>query len=52
MKDHYNVNGVDIFIKDPLPDHIDTAFVFEYISTRIPFYFLSNVEVIYVGHLP
>ena len=44
MKDHYNVNGVDIFIKDPLPDHIDTAFVFEYISTRIPFYFLSMLK--------
>ena len=52
MRDHYNVNGVDIFIKDPLPDHIDTSFVFEYISTRIPFYFLDNVEVIYIGIFP
>ena len=52
MKDHYNVNGVDIFIKDPLPEHIDSSFVFEYISTRIPFYFLDNVEVIYIGIFP
>ena len=52
MKDHYNVNGVDIFIKDPLPEHIDSSFVFEYISTRIPFYLLDNVEVIYIGIFP
>ena len=52
MKDHYNVNGVDIFIKDPLPEHIDSSFVFEYIATRIPFYFLENVEVIYIGIFP
>ena len=52
MKDHYSVNGVDIFIKDPLPEHIDSSFVFEYISTRIPFYLLDNVEVIYIGIFP
>ena len=52
MKDHYSVNGVDIFIKDPLPEHIDSSFVFEYISTRIPFYLLGNVEVIYIGIFP
>lgn len=52
MRDHYNVNGVDIFIKDPLPDHIDASFVFEYIATRIPFYFLDNVEIIYIGIFP
>lgn len=52
MKDQYSMNGVDIFIKDPLPDHVDAGFVFEYISARIPFYLLSNVEVIYVGMFP
>ena len=52
MRDHYNVNGVVIFIKDPLPDHIDASFVFEYIATRIPFYFLDNVEIIYIGIFP
>ena len=52
MKDHYNMNGVDIFIKDPLPEHIDAAFVFDYVATRIPFFLLGNVEVIYVGMFP
>lgn len=52
MKDQYSMNGVDIFIKDPLPDHVSAGFVFEYISARIPFYLLSNVEVIYVGMFP
>tara|TARA_R100000030_G_scaffold95063_1_gene82294 strand:+ start:281 stop:949 length:669 start_codon:yes stop_codon:yes gene_type:complete len=52
MKDHYNMNGVDIFIKDPLPDNIDAEFVFDYISTRVPFYLLVNIDVVYVGLFP
>ena len=52
MKDHYNMNGVDIFIKDPLPANIDAEFVFEYISTRVPFYLLVNIDVVYVGMFP
>jgi hypothetical protein len=52
MKDHYNMNGVDIFIKDPLPANIDAEFVFDYISTRVPFYLLVNIDVVYVGSFP
>lgn len=52
MKDHYNMNGVDIFIKDPLPANIDAEFVFDYISTRVPFYLLVNIDVVYVGLFP
>ena len=28
MKDMYNVSGIDVYIKDPLPDEIDPDFVF------------------------
>jgi len=52
LKDHFKVNDVDVFIKDPLPDHVDAAFIFEYVSTRIPFFLLGNIEVIYVGVFP
>jgi hypothetical protein len=52
LKDQFNMNGVDVFIKDPLPDHIDAGFVFDYVAARVPFYLLSNVEVIYVGMFP
>ena len=46
------MNGVDIFIKDPLPANIDAEFVFDYISTRVPFYLLVNIDVVYVGLFP
>lgn len=52
MKDHYNLSGVDIFIKDALPEHVDPSFVFDYISSRVPFYFMGGVEIIYVGEFP
>ena len=52
MRDQYNMNGVDIFIKDPLPNNVDSEFVFEYISSRVPFYLLVNIDVIYVGMFP
>jgi hypothetical protein len=52
MRDHFNLGGVDVFIKDQLPEHIDVSFVFEYISSRIPFYFMEGVDIIYIGRFP
>lgn len=52
MRDHFNLSGVDVFIKDQLPEHIDVSFVFEYISSRIPFFFMEGVDIIYVGQFP
>lgn len=52
MRDHFNLGGVDVFIKDQLPEHIDVSFVFEYISSRIPFYFMESIDIIYIGRFP
>jgi len=52
LKDMYNLSGVDVYIKDRLPDHIDPEFVFNYISIRIPFHLARGVDIIYVGLFP
>lgn len=52
MKDQFNLSGVDIFVKDALPEHVSSKFVFDYLSSRIPLYLLGNVDVIYVGKFP
>ena len=45
-------NYLFVFIKDRTPDSIDDNFVFNYISTRIPFHLATSVDVIYVGQFP
>ena len=52
MKDMYSLSGVDVYIKDRLPDDVDPDFVFNYISARVPFSFTRNVDIIYVGQFP
>ena len=48
----YSVSGIDVYIKDWLPDNIDPDFIFNYISTRIPFHLARNLDIIYVGKFP
>jgi hypothetical protein len=52
LKDHYTMEGVDIIIKDALPEGVSASFVFDYISTRVPFYLMNNIDIIYVGLFP
>jgi len=52
IKDHYQMNGVQVFIKDRLPDEVDPDFVFNYIGSRIPLFLTSNIDMIYVGQFP
>lgn len=52
MKDHFSMSGVDVYVKDQLPSHIDLSFVFDYISSRVPFYFLKGIDIIYIGMFP
>lgn len=52
LKDMFNLSGVDVFIKDRLPDGIDPEFVFDYISARIPFHLTRGIDVIYIGLFP
>jgi len=52
LKDMYNLSGVDVYIKDRLPEDIDPDFVFNYISARIPFHLAKNIDIIYVGQFP
>ena len=52
MKDQYKINEIDVFIKDQLPSEVDPNFIFKYISARVPFYLMRDVEIIYIGHFP
>lgn len=52
MRDHFSLSGIDVFVKDQLPREIDTSFVFEYIRSRIPFFFMSGIDVVYIGQFP
>ena len=52
LKDVYNLSGVDVYIKDRLPEDIDPDFVFNYISARVPFHLTTGVDIIYVGQFP
>jgi len=40
------------FIKDALPDEVDAEFVFNYVSSRVPLFLTSNIDMIYVGQFP
>jgi hypothetical protein len=48
----YKVNGISVVIKDKLPEDVDPEFIFNYINSRVPFYFTQNIEVIYIGMFP
>jgi len=52
MKDQFVVNHVSVFIKDMLPEGVSPEFVFDYVSSRIPFVLTKNIDVIYVGQFP
>jgi len=52
MKDQFVVNHVSVFIKDMLPKGVSPEFVFDYVSSRIPFVLTKNIDVIYVGQFP
>jgi len=52
MKDRYSINGISVIIKDRLPENVDPDFIFNYISTRVPFFLTSNVEMVYIGQFP
>jgi hypothetical protein len=52
MKDMFNLSGVDVYIKDKLPDNIDPELVFNYISARIPFHLARNIDIVYIGQFP
>jgi hypothetical protein len=52
LKDMYKVSGIDVFIKDRLPEEIDPDFVFKYINARIPFHLTTGIDIIYIGYFP
>lgn len=52
LKDTYNMNGVYVFIKDRLPEHVNPEFVFKYINARVPFHLTTGIDIIYIGEFP
>ena len=49
LKDHYMLKGIDIYVKDHLPQEIDVDFVLRYVAKRLPDHVLTNIDIIYVG---
>ena len=49
LKDHYMLKGIDIFVKDQLPQGIDIDFVIRYVAKKLPDHVLRNIDIIYVG---
>ena len=52
LKDQYQMNGVQVFIKDSLPEEIAPDFIFNYVGSRIPLFLTTNIDMIYVGQFP
>ena len=52
LKDHFNLNGVSVVVKDALPEEVNLEFVLNYIAARVPFHLTQNIEMIYVGKFP
>ena len=49
IQDSYSLNGIQIYIKDPLSEDIDMDFVVKYVTSRIPHMLMRGVDVIYIG---
>jgi hypothetical protein len=49
LKDHYMLKGIDIYVKDQLPQEIDVDFVIRYVAKRLPDHVLTNIDIIYIG---
>ena len=49
LKDTYSLHDIEIFIKDPLPEHINMDFILRYIKSRVPYQLLRGVDMVYVG---
>ena len=48
--EHYFVAGnTTVFVKDPLPDNIEISELLNRLESKIPNYFMHNIDVIYVG---
>ena len=43
------LKGIDIYVKDHLPQEIDVDFVIRYVAKRLPNHVLSNIDIIYIG---
>ena len=52
MNDMYKVSGIDVYIKDRLPEEINPDFIFKYINARIPFHLTTGIDIIYIGQFP
>ena len=47
LKDHFMLKGIDIYIKDQLPQEIDIDFVIQYVAKRLPDHVLTNIDIIF-----
>ena len=47
---HFIQSGINVFIKDELPNSIDIKSVISKMTNKVPSFLLRNLESIYVGH--
>ena len=46
----YNFNGLQVLVKDQLPDNVNIKKVFADVNTLLPDHFFNLVDIVYVGH--
>jgi hypothetical protein len=47
-----SINGLRVYIKEPLPENINMEYCFSYILERMPRFFYSNLDKIVIGQFP
>lgn len=46
------IGGLRVYIKEPLPDHVDVEYCFSYILEKMPRVFYNNLDKIFIGQFP
>ena len=52
MNNFYSFDGTDVYIMNPLPEHVSIEEVLSFVSKRIPSHLKGGVDVIYIGQFP
>ena len=49
LRDSWSLNGIQVFVKDKLPEGFDVEYVTNYVNSRVPSHLMKGVDVVYVG---
>lgn len=49
---NFSVNGLSIYIKEPVTDGVDVEYCFSYVLEKIPKFFYKNLNKVFIGQFP